>query len=441
MSLTVLQRPQIDTGGSDPIISKWNAVGNPILYKFQRKDFVFNQVNNNSSNVQLQFNSVNIAASFTANDQLYIKSDNGVYDGFGLVTASTFSSPNTLVTVDIPYTSTAPGGYANTSARELYRVEVEIYNVDDDLLGTFIYSPNTRGEVVANVSPALRPHLLPDINFDLIDTIQEDSDWVEFYIKYREIWVGSAESQTNDDSNTFYAVYGAMQIPSAYGGNMFEYVLDQDELDKKILTKLTRLKAWEGWPFVSSFIINTTTDSIEALGSTPATLTAGIYTVLKTDHTDDFELVVENTTENDEISETIPVTLEEVCRNPIMLIGRNSLGGVLQWLFDYSQEYTFDYGNGVKAKRLVLTADGLSLNEWEALQDFITLGQVYKNNIIEFTSDTNKTSSRVGQQVSVLAQDGTQKGVIVIPTRNSTQTKNIKHFFEIEIEYPQTFTV
>jgi len=440
MSLTVTQRPEITTDGSDPIVSKWNAVGNPILYKMQRKDFVFNQVNNNSSNIQLQFNSVNISTSFTAGDQLYIKSDNGVYDGFGLVTASTFSSPNTLVTVAIPYTSTAPGGYANTSVRELYRVEVEIYDIDDTLLGTFIYSPNTKGELIINVSPVLRAHILPDITLTT-DIIQADSAWVEFYIKYKEVWVGSAESQTNDDSNTFYAVYGAMQIPSAYGGNMFEYVLDEDETEKKILTKLTRLKAWEGWPFISSFIINTTTDNIEVLGSTPAPLSAGIYSVVKTDHTDDFDLLVENTTGAVDASETIPVTLEEVCRNPIMLIGRNSLGGVLQWLFDYSQEYTFDYGNGIKAKRLVLTADGLSLNEWEALQDFITLGQVYKNNIVEFTSLTNKTSTRVGQQVYVLNSDGSKTGVIMIPTRNSTETKNIKHFFEIEIEYPQTFTV
>jgi hypothetical protein len=439
MSLTVTQRPEITTDGSDPIVSKWNAVGNPILYKMQRKDFVFNQVNNNSSNIQLQFNSVNISTSFTAGDQLYIKSDNGVYDGFGLVTASTFSSPNTLVTVAIPYTSTAPGGYANTSVRELYRVEVEIYDIDDTLLGTFIYSPNTKGELIINVSPVLRAHILPDITLTT-DIIQTDSAWVEFYIKYREVWVGSAESQTNDDSNTYYAVYGAMQIPSEYGGNMFEYVLDEDEVEKKLLTKFTKLKAWYGYPFISTFIINSTTDSVEALGSTPSSLTAGVYNVVKT-QTADFDLVVENDTLTSELSETIPVELEGACRNPIMLIGRNSLGGVLQWLFDYSQEYTFDYGNGLKAKRLVLNANGLTINEWEALQDFITLGQVYKNNIVEFTSLTNKTSTRVGQQVYVLNSDGSKTGVIVIPTRNSTETKKIKHFFEIEIEYPQTFTV
>ena len=435
MSLTVTQRPEITTDGSDPITSKWNAVGNPILYKMQRKDFVFNQVNNNSSNIQLQFNSVNISTSFTAGDQLYVQSDNGAYDGFGLVTASAFSGGNTLVTVAIPYTTTAPGGFTNTSVRELYRVEVEVYNADDDLLSTFVYSPNTKGELIINVSPVLRAHILPDITLTS-GIIQADSAWVEFYIKYREVWVGSANSQTNDDSNTYYAVYGAMQIPSEYGGNMYEYVLDETEVDKKILTKFTKLKAWSGYPFISTFIINDA-DDVEALGSTPATLTSGIYNVVKTQSAD-FDLVIESVSD---ISETIPVEIEGACRNPIMLIGRNSLGGVLQWLFDYSQEYTFDYGNGLKAKRLVLNANGLTINEWEALQDFITLGQVYKNNIVEFTSSTNKTSTRVGQQVSVLNTDGSQVGVIVIPTRNSTETKKIKHFFEIEIEYPQTFTV
>jgi hypothetical protein len=110
-------------------------------------------------------------------------------------------------------------------------------------------------------------------------------------------------------------------------------------------------------------------------------------------------------------------------------------------MFDVNQEYTFDYGNGRKAKRLVLTTVNLTINEWESLQDFITLGEVYRENIVEFTSTTDATSRRIGQQVYVLNQDGTKIGVIALPTRNTTRTKQIRHIFELEIEYPEEFAV
>jgi len=121
------------------------------------------------------------------------------------------------------------------------------------------------------------------------------------------------------------------------------------------------------------------------------------------------------------------------------LIGRNTLGGCLSWLFDISQDYTFEYADGRKAKRLVLFAEDLTLNEWEALQDFITLGEVYRENIVELTSSTLKTKSRIGSQVYAVDQDGNKVGVIVIPINNQTKTRQVKHKFQIEIEYPEEF--
>jgi hypothetical protein len=108
-------------------------------------------------------------------------------------------------------------------------------------------------------------------------------------------------------------------------------------------------------------------------------------------------------------------------------------------MFDVDQDYTFDYGNSIKAKRQVLKTNNLTINEWESLQDFISLGEVYRNNIVEFSSTTIKTSSRIGQQAYVISSAGVKTGVIVIPTNNSTRTRQIKHYFEIEIEYPEEF--
>ncbi len=140
------------------------------------------------------------------------------------------------------------------------------------------------------------------------------------------------------------------------------------------------------------------------------------------------------------ITETIRINIQESCDNPVYLLGRNSLGGCIQWMFGTNQEYGFDFGNDTKAKRLTLFTENLSINEWESLQDFITLGQVYRNNIVEFTSATIKTSTRIGQQVYDVDDDGNKIGVVVIPTRNRSETRQIRHTFEIEIEYPKIFT-
>lgn len=449
MSLVVTQRPSV----TDTETSTWNAVGNPVLYKMQRKDFTFNQINNNGGFVQLQFNGVDITGSFANGNSLYVKSDNGVYDSFGTQSAEAFSGGNTLITTNIPYVSAAPGGFCNNDTlRPLYRVEVEVYNSDDELLNEapFVYSPTSKGALTIDISAILRANLLPDIEFDLTGTTEvfDDTDFVGFYIKYREVWTGSAESQTNDVANQFFAVFAANQIPAPYGGNMFEYAIPET----KFLTGFTRLKMWRGYPFLVSAIINEdiASDVLLQAGTdetTPADYAGKVVAfdlnqIITDQDQDEVTIqVFEEGSPYEALSEQLTVELVDPCANPIMLIGRNKQGGILQWLFEYSQEYTFDYGNDIKAKRLVLRATGVTINDWEALQDFITLGQVYQNNIVELTSTTNKTSTRVGQQVYVLEPDGTMTGVIVIPTRNSTETKLKQHFFEIEIEYPQVFAL
>lgn len=589
MSLTVTQRPS-QTVGSET--STWNAVGNPILYKMQRKDFTFNQVNNNAGDIQLQFNAVNVATSFQVGDTIYIQSDNGVYDLFAVVTASAFSV-NTLVTVDAAYISAAPGGFTNNDdLRPAYRVEVELYrSSDDELISDAVLenSPNRYGEVTINVSKILRAYLSPNNDADLTGSTEVFDDtnvYIGFYIKYTEVWLESGESQTDDVANQFFAVLGARQIPSTYGGNMFEYVpfsiviiinqstnfnvdwtnqgsgvnwnltavdinttlttgqtskrarrlctimsgrtyrirftldlytggssstsqltiytgativhsdeypgdftsnvdvtftaasnytyielevsaisvdvsptiddivleLTTQSIEAKFLTKFNKPVMWAGYPFLMGIIINEDVPSSVYLtagsDSTAPTYPSGRLiefdlNQIVTDQTvEEFSITVyeDDSTDDPQLSEVLEIELREACDNPVMLLARNSLGGPLQWLFDGSQEYTFDYGDGRKAKRLILTANNLTVNQWEALQDFITLGEVYKNNIVEFTSATIKTSTRIGQQVYVVDADGDKIGVVVIPTKNRTETRQIKHQFEIEIEYPEFFT-
>lgn len=449
MSLVVTQRPSISYGS---FVSIWNAVRNPVVYKMQRKDFVFNQVNNSGGFVQLQFNGIDLTGSFANGNSVYVQSDNAVYDGSGLQTAEAFSAGNTLITTNIPYVSAAPGGFVNNfSLRVNYRIEVDVYNIDDVLLtaAPFVKAPSSKGALLIDVSDVLKANLLADLAADLTGSTEVHDDtnaYLGFYIKYREVWTGSAEAQTDDVANQFYAVLGALQIPSLYGGNMAIYAVPV----VKFLTKFDSPVMWKGYPFLLSAIINEDISSDVFLATDEDDSVPDNYQgklihfdlnqIITDQEVDSVEATIyEDTSVASAVSETITVEIREACDNPVMLMGRNSLGGIMQWMFDINQEYNFDFGDGVKAKRLTLFTDDLTINQWEALTEFFTLGEVYRNNVLEFTSDTIKTSSRIGNQVYVVAADGSKVGVIVIPRERSTQTKQVKHSFEIEIEYPETF--
>ena len=140
-----------------------------------------------------------------------------------------------------------------------------------------------------------------------------------------------------------------------------------------------------------------------------------------------------------ELSEVKTINIIEDCQNIVMLAWRNSLGGWECHPFTYNQEYTFDYGNGKKAKRLTLYANHLTLNQWEAIQGLNTIGEQYKTPITEMTTSLNRTSAQIGQSVYVLNSDGTKTGVVVIPQANTTFTKQKKHQATVTIEYPEIF--
>jgi hypothetical protein len=570
MAITVTQRPSITT----TVASIWNAVANPILYKFQRKDHNFNQINNNAGNIQLQFTAVNIAGSFSVNDLVWVESDNGVYSAAGTVTASTFSV-DTLVTISIAYTSAAPGGYVNNNTkRSNYKLSIGVYA--STLTGTIRVSPDKKGLITADISKVLWSAMVPDISADLTtsSTVFTDSNsYKSFSIKYTETWIGSAEVETNDSANVYYSVYGARQVPSLYGGNVIEYAYTNvayalDDTDfttgwtnngngtvawtfgvdmsvslgvgqtsqrvlrtcalvgdityqikinsnvssfegaraelylsngqswgnigtlswvstnltysftttsavtsieirlqattgspdvdiqdveiyvnqKQALTKFSQIKMWRDWPMLLSFILNendtATTLDISPYASASATASSVTHFNLNEIITDQTPLsyVAKLINSLIVISNPVTINLVDACDNPILLIGRNTLGGALCWLFDISQEYTHTYEDGSKRKRLSLIAENLTLNEWESLEDFVTLGEVYNNSIVEFSSSVIKTQSRIGSQVYAVDQAGNKTGVIVLPNANTTNTRQERHIFTIDIEYPEIFT-
>ena len=253
MSLTVTQRPY-QTINSE--LSKWNAVGNPILYKMQRKDFTFASVTDSGGFVRLVLDSSfgDSSASFVVNDIVYFTTDAGVYDTTGTVTASSYSAPNTLVTLSTAYISSSTGFVNNDDLRPLYRVEVDVYNPSGTLLNEspFSYNPNSKGLLYVDISPILRNNLSPDNDSDLTASteVYEDANtFTGFYIKYTEFWTGSGQSVVSDSTNQFYAILGSMQIPSTYGGNIYEYLILSDMKISDVTIPTASVLVGNGTPY------------------------------------------------------------------------------------------------------------------------------------------------------------------------------------------------
>jgi hypothetical protein len=375
MAITVTQRPSTTISGET---SKWNAVNNPVIYK---------------------------------------------------MTTNQFAQPN-------------------------YRLEVEVYNAANTLLtvSPLQFIPDSTGAFIIDISSVLRNNLVADFAGVLTGTTEvfDDSNvYIKFYIKYHEKWDASAQSQTNDSANQFFAVLSAMQIPALYGGNMANYVtFDDGTPAAKFLTKLDTIKMWRGYPCLVSVIVgdgitgnqifSTDSDSTTPADYSDKIIVADLDQIINDQDIISTDLELYRDASPDVLlTESKRIELLDACENPVFLTARNKYGGFIQWMFDVDQDYTFDYGNNIKAKRQVLKAQNLTINEWEALQDFISLGDTYRNNIVELTSSVIKTSSRIGNQVYVIDSTGNKTGVLVIPTNNSTRTRQIKHYFEIEIEYPE----
>jgi hypothetical protein len=156
------------------------------------------------------------------------------------------------------FTSTSFSGLTN------YRIEVECFRASDNTSLTggvkFSYTPNAAGLTIADVSAVVKNFVSAEWSLPGGHNAADTEASILFYIKYQELYDGSATSVVNDSASLFAAVLGALQIGSANGGNMYDYVFGDET--KLWLTKfqlsnaLKSMVIWRDWPFTLSFIWN-----------------------------------------------------------------------------------------------------------------------------------------------------------------------------------------
>ena len=466
--------------------SKWNAVRNTMTYVLQRKDFIFDSINNLGAFCEFIFDGVDLTADLQVGDTIYYSTNPTLNNsGTYTITSSTYTAGQTKIVTDQAYVAGSNGGFMNNvSRRSGYYVAVNVFfagssnsYINDEPL---IYTPDSTGRVVIDIAAVCAAQLSAENSANFANLLWSGTPhhydaevFKQFGIKYQENWTGSAESFV-EDIDTVFGVLAGLQIPAPYGGNMFRYtsliakgigymiigstivVGGGGSIPGKWLTVLDTLVMWRGYPFTMSVIITETLtgnskfvvipEGFAAQESTPAVLAGSIRQLALTDidnlaDADSIEVELKSydgsvyvTAANNKIVEV----RDPEC-NGVMLLGRNRLGGPLWWLFEYSQEYEYTYNNGRKAKRMTLTAVNVTANQWEALQDFISLGDVYNNSFQIFDSTVNKTASVVGQQLYIVEPDGSKIGVIPIKSNNVTRTRRALHNFTLTIELPHLF--
>lgn len=462
MPITVIRRPIVSSGGND---FRFNSVGIPTIYELERRDFSWDQINDNGGDTQIQFTGVNLTSSFAIGDSVYLHSlANTLYDVYTTVSAVSFSAGNTLVTTGFAYAGAAATGFVNNDTENAgYYAEVRFYDTADDLLTEAILevAPDSLGRMIVDISDFSKSFLSPDFEdvaptFTITDEVLASK---EIYIGYREVWIGSQELETADDANPIFVVLGAQQLPlsngSNYGITTSRYINVSDAIVAKFLRTASVVNVWRGWPFTISFLVQDVDpgdeyiiriDSTTLQESTGVVVTDNMYranigglTWASLVNNTSFPIAIISTALGDPITETKTLTILDPCANPVMLLFRNSLGGDCWQMFDFSQEYSYIDENGTKVKRMLLNTQFLTADQWDELNDLITYGAELKENIVEVLSTTNKTKSRAYQQVYKVDQDGTLTGVVVIPTLNATNTRKRKHTFEVEIEFPEYF--
>lgn len=456
MALSITQRPIKSN-------CNFNAVGNPLVYRLQRTDYSFNQINNNSGKAQLQFNGLNHTAFFQNGNIVYI--NRAGYNVAAPVTASAFTGGNTLVTIDTPYVDSGTGGAINNSKRTDYIAAVEVFNSAGVAISPQLrYSPAESGEMLVDVSKIIRSYLSAEWKPVASNNQVEDETSLEFYISYHEYYDGNwSGAATSDSANKIIGVFAAMQIISslsalsvyAHGGNMLSYY--PVNANSLWLTKFARVSMWRGWPFTLSFLwpsgyttikrrviqydvageyVTSTTTSLTASGGKIHRMVVGSVNAA----TKKIEIALLDGSDA-VITTTLIIDVKEPCRNIVHLFWKNSLGGDSFWQFDHNQEHSFIIRNGRKIPTLRLYAENLTYDEWEALNELNSATEPLPS----FIRDINgivKTDFRDDQQVYLINQAGTAKvGVIVASEAPSIRTKDTLHSLEIEIELPELFTV
>lgn len=352
--------------GVDPDqgVSKYNAVHNPIVYRFTRYDFIINQIIISGSTADLYLDGLPSALfdAIIPGDQVYV-SHATVTGAFPVVlTNITF----VRVFIDAGYT---PGTYTTDGTLILsttikgWRLEIQIGMMDT---GTFVplvtssWVPPVNGQMLIDISEYLKPQLPLTNGYDYSTLNIKDLNLSKIYaLKYREVYIGNDDEEFSAATANHYVTNSAKQIGDLYGGNMGEFVpfLDDvaDELKAKFVSGFLTPHYWTIAPFDLAFIYSNELDGTLVRGTVPIDINGGSGIGTNTNLLGAGRYYINRMKLSDlaptshrlgvtlahglyAVSEAKTVIIEQSCtKHPVYLCWKSKNGAWDYWLFDWNQ--------------------------------------------------------------------------------------------------------
>lgn len=471
MAIEIAVNPIISGSGKESDILFAN---NPTGLILQRKDATFAAITDEGDEIGVVTNIAyaTLDARVSVGDVVYIRSATGLYDDIAEVSNVANNGGNGELTLTLPYRGDDSGFVNFNTSYENYKVVLELYVLREGLslpedfnIATVSVSsaPDERGVIPIDFGEIARSHtefVVPTI------TIEEG------VVFYRSVVIGFVSTtskisyfdavgdELQNIGISFEArfVLGGNQIPSEHGSNAIEYLCNTTDDRGTFLVTTNKLTAWDGWPCYVAWLtdpsdISSVTMALYAdnndlslvfFGNLSYT---GSYLNLFILPESSFfakwksaEIYLANDEETSDLySQKLRVDqIEPICGSDqsVMLMCRNRLGGILQWLFDGAYEIENAVENGMKFQRITCGAIGLSLDEFEALHDFAPSTEDFV--LIDDSDFSNATGNMYTPSNPVwrVYPDDTRIQVFVEDTRPVANTAHNRHYFEVTFRMP-----
>ena len=278
MSINIITRPEREFNGNSALLSKYSCSFLPAIYELLRQDVTIISINVGSTadEIEVTVADDSITAGIAVDTAIYIAARG--YDTQGTVSANSVGVFSTrILTVDLPFTITASGGYLNILSRRNYYLQVVLmgFNYGTNQYESFSTSkifPDRTGLMEYNAADFLNKNTV--LYNDVLSARNEFAPNLsgKYYLQYTEHWIGSAELTTSDSANEAFSAACTKQIGAdVYGNTLAGYTpfaVDTAGNPKaKWLTDFNIPTLFIGYPFDIGLLLpehlNTTTMTLE----------------------------------------------------------------------------------------------------------------------------------------------------------------------------------
>ena len=455
MSFNIIKRPILDEGGV--LIFRWNAADNPVVYELQREDRTFISIADDGGFVQV----VNIdITGREVGEVVFFHEDGSVYpDELTTITALAASR----YTLNIPFTAVSGAGFINLNeALANYRWDVFFFDPDNGDVKYFTegveFAPRENGLLVMDVSAIMRSFL----DAEYLDTQEQEDLSLRFYPEFIERFNNTVGLTRKDTGFPVGLVTAAKQLLDLNGSIMkdWTFVIDAGAVAKEglWLSRFDNPSWWEGHKNWGFWIDNdygagfsVIKEGLDVNGDNSGTAATGSNTGV-IDEVNKIEIeTFSGTPASVNVSLAIggPITffdfitpknwkIREPCKNPVMVLWLNSLGGFSQWLFENVMDanvlnqlgdiFEVPFSDIEVTNRVLRQRDSSYSHEW-----ILNANDLTTNELLAIAEIKNSSA------VYVQRIDGEVIGVIAEGLDTTYRRDAVKHRIIVTIRWPRDF--